>query len=49
MRVGFFELLTIVLISAKVFGFATYGWFTAFSPLIVGFVLGVIYLLMKDD
>ena len=44
MNIGFTGLLTIVLVAAKVFGFATYGWVTAFYPVIITFALLLIVI-----
>ena len=44
MNIGFTGLLTIVLVAAKVFGFATYGWAAAFSPVIITFALYLMIL-----
>lgn len=37
---GFLGCLTLVLVAAKVFGFAHYGWLVALSPMFVG--LGIV-------
>ena len=44
MNIGFTGLLTIVLVAAKVFGFATYGWVTAFYPVIITFAFYLMIL-----
>jgi len=44
MKIGFTGLLTIVLVAAKVFGFATYGWAVALSPIIITFALYLMIL-----
>ena len=42
--IGFFGLLTIVLIVLKLTGYAHYSWLVAFSPILTAIALGVIIL-----
>lgn len=43
MQIGFLGLLTLLLVGAKLFGFAGYSWFIAFLPVIVPlFILGLV-------
>lgn len=35
MGIGFVGALTLLLVAAKLFGFATYGWLVAFSPVLI--------------
>lgn len=36
MTIGFLGFLTLLLVAAKLFGFATFSWFVAFLPIILG-------------
>lgn len=44
--VGFLGLLTIVFIVLKLIGIITWSWFWVLSPLIFGFILGLISLIV---
>ena len=44
--IGFFGLIFIILLTLKLLGFITISWWCVFSPLIIGFTIGVISLII---
>lgn len=44
--IGFFGLIFIILLTLKLLGFITISWWCVFSPLIIGFAIGVISLII---
>ena len=43
--IGFFGVIFIVLLILKLFGLISISWWWVFSPLIIGFAIGVICLI----
>ena len=43
--IGFFGVIFIVLLILKLFGLISISWWWVFSPLIIGFTIGVICLI----
>lgn len=43
--IGFFGLLTIVFVVAKLFGVINWSWWLVFSPIIVGFVIALVLII----
>ena len=43
--IGFFGVIFIVLLILKLFGLISISWWWVFSPLIIGFAIGVIFLI----
>jgi hypothetical protein len=43
MKLGFFSLLTLILVVFKLLGTLTASWWVVFSPLFVGFILLVLF------
>lgn len=43
--IGFFGVIFIVLLILKLFGLISISWWWVFSPIIIGFVIGVIFLI----
>lgn len=43
--IGFFGVIFIVLLILKLFGLINISWWWVFSPIIIGFVIGVIFLI----
>ena len=41
---GFFSLLTIVLVVLKAMGYINWSWWLVFAPVLVGFALGALIL-----
>lgn len=39
MKIGFFSLLTVIFVIAKIFGYIDWSWLLVFTPTIVGFIL----------
>lgn len=46
MKVGFFSLLTLIFVIAKIFGYIDWSWWLVFTPTIVGFVLFFIIIIL---
>ena len=44
--IGFFGVIFIVLLILKLFGLISISWWWVFSPLIIGFVIGLIFLII---
>ena len=44
--IGLCDLIFIVLLILKLFGLISISWWWVFSPLIIGFVIGLIFLLI---
>ena len=44
--IGFFGVIFIVLLILKLFGLISISWWWVFSPLIIGFAIGVISLII---
>ena len=44
--IGFFGVVFIVLLILKLFGLISISWWWVFSPLIIGFVIGLIFLII---
>ena len=44
--IGFFGVIFIVLLILKLFGLISISWWWIFSPLIIGFVIGLIFLII---
>ena len=44
--IGFFGVIFIVLLILKLFGIISISWWWVFSPLIIGFVIGLIFLII---
>lgn len=43
--IGFFGVIFIILLILKLFGLISISWWWVFSPIIIGFVIGVIFLI----
>lgn len=43
--IGFFGVIFIVLLILKLFGLINISWWWVFSPLIIGFAIGIIFLI----
>lgn len=39
MKIGFFSLLTLIFVIAKIFGYIDWSWLLVFTPTIIGVVL----------
>ena len=44
--IGFFGVIFIVLLILKLFGLINISWWWVFSPLIIGFAIGLIFLII---
>ena len=44
--IGFFGVIFIVLLILKLFGLISISWWWVFSPLIIGFAIGLIFLII---
>ena len=44
--IGFFGVIFIILLILKLFGLISISWWWVFSPIIIGFVIGVICLII---
>lgn len=44
--IGFFGVIFIILLILKLFGLISISWWWVFSPLIVGFAIGIICLII---
>ena len=44
--IGFFGVIFIILLILKLFGLISISWWWVFSPLIIGFVIGLIFLII---
>ena len=44
--IGFFGVIFIVLLILKLFGLISISWWWVFSPIIIGFVIGLIFLII---
>ena len=44
--IGLCDLIFIVLLILKLFGLISISWWWVFSPLIIGFVIGLIFLII---
>lgn len=44
--IGFFGVIFIVLLILKLFGLISISWWWVFSPIIIGFVIGIISLII---
>jgi hypothetical protein len=42
--IGFFGLLTIVLVVLKATGYIDWSWWLVFSPILLGFALGALFI-----
>ena len=43
--IGFFGVIFIILLILKLFGLISISWWWVFSPIIIGFVIGLIFLI----
>ena len=44
--IGLFDVIFIILLILKLFGVISISWWWVFSPLIIGFVIGLIFLII---
>ena len=44
--IGLCGIIFIILLTLKLFGLISISWWWVFSPLIIGFVIGVIFLIL---
>lgn len=44
--IGFFSLLTIVLVVLKAMGYINWSWWLVFSPMLIGFGIGLLFMLI---
>lgn len=46
MKIGFLNLLTLIFVAAKLFGYVTWSWWFVFAPTFLSVGLGVFFLLL---